>query len=381
MRHLRGVAVALVAAVSAAACDADVVADPSSLLTPTRPAAALVPLDPFGIGDHSPGSKGCSAEGYRQFDFWVGKWDVFGFGNTLVGTSVIESELGGCAIEENWTAAFGGGTGKSLNTYDAATGTWSQLWVGSGGCPFGTALLEGGFADGSMTMQGTREQPEGFVSGPPCAPPPNTVVFKRTDYYRWTRLENGSVLQQIAAANDDSPLVLPPPPSTGIGLRYDAVETVTPINAPPRGSFCTNRAAAKQFDFMLGSWDVHQGNGNGAQGTATFTKTVTNCLVEEQFAGPGGYAGMSYNTFDVFTQQWVRTYVDTDGQRLFMTGGLVDGSMVLTGTKHGSAGRSVEVRIAWEPAGDGQTVAQRWSYSLDGGATWEAEKEVVYTRR
>ena len=170
------------------------------------------------------------------------------------------------------------------------------------------------------------------------------------------------------------------PCALGGGLRYVPVAEVTPITPRPRGSFCPNRAGAKQFDFMLGTWDVHQGNGNGAQGTATFTKAVTNCLVEEQFAGPGGYAGMSYNTFDVFTQQWVRTYVDTDGQRIHMTGGLSDGAMVLTGTKHGTGGSPVEVRIAWEPAGEGRVV-QRWAYSRDGGATWRAEQEVVYTKK
>ena len=385
MRSLRASAACagLAAAASvAASCGPDPLGDPSAAppAAPARLVASLVPLDPFGTGEHAAGSKGCRAEGYRQFDFWVGKWDVRVVNNTLAGTSVIESELGGCAIEENWTGAGGGG-GKSLNTYDAATGTWSQFWVGEGGCPLGTIFMDGTFADGSMTLRGVREQPEGFLVGPPCGPPPPTVVFKRTDYFRWTLLESGSVLQQIAGANNDAPLVIPPPPSTGIGLRYDPVAAVTPLSPPPRGSFCTNRVGAKQFDFMLGSWDVHQGNGNGAQGTATFTKTVTNCLVEEQFAGPGGYAGMSYNTFDVFTQRWVRTYVDTDGQRLHMTGGLsADGAMVLTGTRRGGAGGPVEVRIAWEPAGEGRVV-QRWTYSRDGGATWQAEKEIVYTKR
>lgn len=378
MRYLRVACTALAAAASAVACDPRTIAEPSSSLL-TRPAAALVPLDPFGTGEHAPGSRGCSADGYRQFDFWVGKWDVFN-PSGLAGTSVIDSELGGCAIEENWTGALGGG-GKSLNTYDASTGTWSQLWVSEGGCPFGTVLIEGTFADGSLTMRGTREQPQGFLSGPPCAPPPTVAVFKRTDFFRWTPLPDGTVIQQVAGANDDAPLVIPARPPEGSGLRYVPVETPTPINQPPRGSFCTNRAAAKQFDFMLGSWDVHQGNGNGAQGTATFTKTVTNCLVEEQFAGPGGYAGMSYNTFDVFTQRWVRTYADTDGQRIFMTGGRSpDGAMVLTGTRRGAGGEPVEVRIAWEPAGDDRVV-QRWSYSRDGGTTWQGEKEIVYTKQ
>lgn len=341
-------------------------------------ATALVPLDPFGIGQTGVGIVGCSAGGYRLFDFWVGKWDVYLPNGSLAGNSIIESELGGCAIEENWTSAFGN-VGKSLNTYDAATGKWHQFWVNEGGCPFGTIFMEGAFANGSMTLQGTREQLLGFQIGPPCGPPPPIVVFKRTDLTRWTPLPSGSVLQQASSANDDSPLPIPPDPSTGLGLRYEAVAQVTPIALVPRGSFCPNRAAARHFDFMLGAWKVHQGNGSGAQGTATFVKTVTDCLFEERFAGPGGFEGMSYNTFDVFTQQWVRTWIDTNGERIHMTGGLVAGSMVFTGPKHGSAGHSVLVKITYDPVGADE-VEQRWEYSTDEGNTWRAGTTIRYTR-
>jgi len=102
--------------------------------------------------------------------------------------------------------------------------------------------------------------------------------------------------------------------------------------------------------------------------------------VEEHFTGPGGYAGVSYNTFDVFTQQWLRTYVDNDGQRIYMTGGLVNGKMVLAGTKNGAAGQSIRVRITWEPV-DATHVVQRWEYSRDAGESWQAGKEIRYSKR
>ena len=377
MRHLRGMCTALLV-VPLASCGRDASVPPVAPPFATVTTAAFFPLDVFGIGAKVPGSHGCNAPEYRQFDFWVGKWDVFNPANALVGTNVVESELGGCAVEENWTSAFNG-RGRSLNAFDASTGTWSQFWVSTGGCPFGTILIEGGLENGSMTMSGRREQPLGFLSGPPCAPPPTVVVFVRTDLVRWTALASGSVLQQFSSTNNDAPLPPLPPPSSGLGLRYDRVAQVTPLN-PPSPSFCPTRVAAQQFNFMLGTWDVHQGEGEGAQGTATFTKDLAGCLVEERFTGPGGYAGWSFNTFDVFTQAWTRTYVDSDGQRLHMLGALVNGAMVLRGTKRGSAGRSVEVRITWDPVAVDRVV-QTWDFSLDGGTTWKTEKEIIYTKR
>ena len=361
-----------------AACGSESIVHPTPLME-MRAAAALVPLDPFGIDAKVPGSRGCSAAPYRQFDFWVGKWDVFvGAGATFAGTSVIESELDGCLIEENWTSSTGFG-GRSLNVYDASTGKWHQFWVSAGGCPFGNIVMDGGLDEhGSMTMQGSLTQPEGFLIAPPCGPNPPIVVFTRHSLFRWTLLPSGSVLQQIAAGNDAPPLPLADP-STLTGLRYDPVTQVTPI-PPGTGSFCPFRAAAQQFNFMIGTWDVHQGNGSGTQGTTTVSKDLTDCLIEEHFEGPGGYEGVSYNTFDVFTQQWMRTYVDNDGQRIFMTGGLQNGKMVFVGTKAGSAGRSIEVRITWDPVTPTRVV-QRWEYSRDGGTTWQAGTEIVFTKR
>jgi hypothetical protein len=290
----------------------------------------------------------------------------------------VKSRVAGCVVEENWTSAFNG-RGRSLNAYDAASGTWSQMWVSSGGCPFGVVLMEGGFANGSMTMQGSRTQPDSFFVAPPCVAPPPIVVATHTDLFRWTPLSGGSVLQQFTSANDDAPLPPLPPPSSGQGLRYDPVAQVTPLS-PTDPSFCPFRAAARQFDFMLGTWKVHQGNGNGAQGTATFTADLNTCLVEETFEGPGQFEGLGFNTFDLFTLHWIRTWVDSDGRRLVMTGGLdASGAMVLQGTRPAAGGRTVEVRITWRPSGVGE-VLQTWEYSSDGGATWTNARQIRYTR-
>lgn len=43
----------------------------------------------------------CTAAEYRQFDFWIGDWQVFDKTGKQVGTSHIEAILGGCVIAEH----------------------------------------------------------------------------------------------------------------------------------------------------------------------------------------------------------------------------------------------------------------------------------------
>jgi len=67
----------------------------------------------------------------RQFDFWLGEWDVF-VGEKQVGESSITMAQGGCAIHESYTTA-GNYAGQSINFYDPIAKKWKQSWVGSAG--------------------------------------------------------------------------------------------------------------------------------------------------------------------------------------------------------------------------------------------------------
>lgn len=93
----------------------------------------------------------CTAPEYRQFDFWVGEWDVFDAqGDTLVGRNHIKNILNGCVIEENWTGGKGF-QGKSVNTYSPIDSTWNQVWVDMGGS---TYHFKGRYQDHVMIMKG-----------------------------------------------------------------------------------------------------------------------------------------------------------------------------------------------------------------------------------
>jgi tetratricopeptide (TPR) repeat protein len=93
---------------------------------------------------------------YKQFDFWVGEWDVQSNGQQA-GTNKIERILDGCVLLENWTSARGG-TGKSFNFYTAAAGKWQQTWVDSTGQVLN---LNGEYRDNALRFAGETRAGDG----------------------------------------------------------------------------------------------------------------------------------------------------------------------------------------------------------------------------
>jgi hypothetical protein len=74
---------------------------------------------------------GCTTPEYRQFDYWVGDWNVTdSAGGTLYGTNNVTLEESTCLIHEHW-AGSRGGTGQSFNYYDPRRQVWQQDWVAS----------------------------------------------------------------------------------------------------------------------------------------------------------------------------------------------------------------------------------------------------------
>ncbi len=135
-----------------------------------------------------PAVKSCKTGAeYRQFDFWVGEWDVQ-VGGKPAGSSSVQLILGDCVIFENWTGV-GGMIGKSFNIYDASRGRWQQTWVDSTG-----TLLElyGEFKDGAMRLIGEKSTPNG---GPNAGKTLNKISF--------FPLDGGRVRQLWESSQDD----------------------------------------------------------------------------------------------------------------------------------------------------------------------------------
>jgi len=126
----------------------------------------------------------CTPAEYRQFDFWLGAWDVFNPEGRQVGTNTIERTLDGCALHEQWESAAAH-RGFSYNIYDRSTGRWHQSWVDNGGL---LLLLDGGLENGAMVMRGTTRRGDG------------TEVLHRI---AWTQLAADTVRQLWETSADE----------------------------------------------------------------------------------------------------------------------------------------------------------------------------------
>ena len=91
----------------------------------------------------------CAGAEYRQFDFWLGAWEVRTADGTLAGRNRITAAEQGCALEERWQGSQGN-TGRSTNYYDPVADAWRQLWVSPGVI----IDISGGLDDGSMRLEG-----------------------------------------------------------------------------------------------------------------------------------------------------------------------------------------------------------------------------------
>lgn len=127
---------------------------------------------------------------YNQFDFWIGEWEAFSPKGTLAGYSKISKILDNCAVLEEWTSNGAQNgltfTGKSFNSYNAATKQWQQNWVdNTGGC---NEYLTGYFENNAMHLLSRPFNNNGKTS------------VRRLTFYK---LENNYVRQHGEISNDD----------------------------------------------------------------------------------------------------------------------------------------------------------------------------------
>lgn len=110
----------------------------------------------------------CDAPEYRQFEFWVGDWQVTS-GGRPVGTNLVTLEEDGCLVHEHWKGAQGG-TGQSFNFYDRTDGHWHQVWVSNRGV---VLTLSGTYQDGRLEYTGEQVPASGGE------PVPQRLTFTR----------------------------------------------------------------------------------------------------------------------------------------------------------------------------------------------------------
>ncbi len=324
-----------------AACEADPAQAPTG-----DPAAVPAEADPglevYGFGSRGDIASHCDSRKYRQFDFWLGKWDVTDQDGADQGTNRITRGLDGCAVFESYAA--GGYIGRSLNSYDAANRQWHQHWVDHTGV---TLVLDGSFEDGAMTLQATRPSLGG-----------GTIL----DRIKWSLLPGGIVRQFWDQSRDGGQTF-----TLAFDGRYSRVPAIVPDPEIPTGACTTpDQPMFRQFDFTLGAWEVKV---LGRKLRSSIAPEVGSCLIEERLMGEHGYEARVFSSVRRLTGIWYRTFMDNRGTRIFLTGSEVDGRMVLTGTMPLKE-KVADVRVTWRPVAGGG-FNEVYETSKDGGATWK----------
>lgn len=128
----------------------------------------------------------CKTLEHRQFDFWLGEWEVMdSTGAKRLGRNSVSSILKGCVLREVWLDADGS-AGESLNAYDEATHQWHQTWMDDAGNVWKT---DGGFVDGRMVLTRT-------------APALRNAAILVQHRWTWSKIDTNRVRQLYQFSRD-----------------------------------------------------------------------------------------------------------------------------------------------------------------------------------
>ena len=297
----------------------------------------------------------CHGERYRDFDFWLGDWNVLSPAGAVTGTNRIVRDLDGCALLENWTAG-NGSRGRSLNAYDRADGQWHQMWVAPNA--FSPLRIAGVKADGVLEMAGIRVSPFGF-----------SVI----DTIRWRAISEDIVNQ--AGTKD-----IPGFSHSAFSIDYHRTDDLQPApelvatDCQPGGNAAENRLA----DFTVGDWDVRTAHGLPVA-SSDIAPDLSGCLFVERIDGPLGFESITFFHYDAVTDMWTRGSMDNWGNWLEMTGPVdhAGGPIVLTGVRRGVLGIEVLVRLTIESVSPTE-MHQTLQTSVNGGGRWSRGVTLVY---
>jgi hypothetical protein len=308
------------------------------------PSGQIVPLEMFGAPNATPGAA-CASGKFRDFDFWVGNWNIFTPTNQPAGVSIISRELGGCAVKE----FYQNGSGQSLSTYDTTTDTWNQFYVFSGP---GILLLRGSLVNREMVLSEQRTP---------------TLL----DRWTWSAVHRDTVWQRDQVMNNGTA-------SPGFEGKY-ARRSDAPSGAPNPAPGCPT---AHPLAFLAGDWKVYEGDPNASgtfRGTVKATAELRGCAIIEQVSGASSFAGLSFAAVHPVQSKVLREYMDTDGRYLRLTGSLEGKQFVATGSKKALDGSTVTVRMTYEPVSPNE-LKQSWEFSRDGGATFTGRRELRFIK-
>ena len=320
------------------------------------------------------GQSVCDAPQAREFDFWIGEWNVVnkrlteeGWAEMGRAAAKVYPILGGCALVEHWRGtAWGNKTiGFSVRNFDPETGKWFLLlsWPGQNRPGFGT--LEGTFTHGRGEFFRERETPEGETSL-------TRYSFSDTkpDALRWDAAESkdgGGNWQTYwimeFSRRDAGSLPLFHGPWIGDG----------------RKRHCSQPEAA-ELDALAGAWRGTEkslgpdGEWSERDARVAMYPILEGCALMDftEVTGEGGYERFGIRAWVQQESRWGQYEIETGRPRFVRTLGIVEqGRVTLMSEEEGST----RVRVLWDAAQSGALVRED-ARSSDGGASWEVHRKL-----
>jgi hypothetical protein len=120
-----------------------------------------LPWAPVVHSREQPTSVSCNGPEYRQFDFWVGDWDVVDRDRPtlVIARARVELILDNCVLHERYEQTDGK-KGESFSMYDSTRNRWHQSWVTNRG---ELLMIDGQLGNGILTLAGSDIGPDGNV--------------------------------------------------------------------------------------------------------------------------------------------------------------------------------------------------------------------------
>ncbi len=328
------------------------------------------------------GAQGACQGEYRQFDFWIGEWDVLSrnrptdesrWYDTGMATARVYPVVAGCGMVEHWRGhAFGNFlVGFSLRAFNPQSGQWNLalLWPNSGEPRFGE--MAGGF----------RHNRGEFYSGGLSADGDTTLTR-----FSFSDVTPNSVRWQDGFSVDNGRSW-----NSGWIMEFTRREFLYQgplLNGP---SVTTLRCPGPEYrgmDFLIGEWegaappDAAEGEGMGVR--ATVTPILEGCGMMERISGIGqdsAWEVFRVRAYEAARDRWVEYRLDTRWPMLQR----LEAEVPPAGAPwvfQSPGGESVDgdLRVTMTRAVDGTITWADERYNAET-TQWETSPLVVYTQR
>ena len=278
-------------------------------------------LSPLSVSAQSTAPRACEDPSHREFDFWIGEWDLTNlqlqedgsWAPSGTATNRVFPVAGGCGIVELWDGYLGEShiRGFSVRTFDDVTRSWHLLlnWPQQNRAGFST--LEGVFTHGRGDFISHFTAPDGTAG--------------------ITRYSFADIGDQSLRWNDGTSMDGGQTWRTGWIMEFNRRDPMdNPLfNVPLYGTDETARCTEDVYqaaNFLIGNWESTSPDGQKFR--VEGTPIVDGCAIMEFIEGDNGTNAFTVIGYETSAQRWTMTHLDGgDGFDVYH-GHLEEGALV-----------------------------------------------------